>query len=395
MGYLDVNQIAHFISLGKLVPNLKKKIISLALAAMCILTLPSCKQEAVDITPPETSTVTPVQNQGSIFATSGFKIRTVITPKNTLSLDPLVFEIYVDASGNGSGLMGYKDDIYEVIISSDKLYVALGTNTVAYISDVTGHLIPATLDVKSTANLEGLGFTVSDSRVTGYKGDVDGLLYDGAYQSSDTVYDAIPVSDSNSMTLTALVNDVLEVTGVGVVTDPNASEITDPSRESYYGNSDLGIKIHDQVYSITDFCDPNTYFEQQMPSGLVPEYGWNKDVRVELLHITYTSSDGSTEFMTTDGYVQAISTSSDFSWLDIYKGMSEDDLKVKLGIGLKKDAALNFKPMVEGLLAARGKSNRYVATVGSLSVEFVCDSKTKTVVSMTISNYIDFMQEGA
>lgn len=374
---------------------MKKKIIALALTALVVVTLPACRQSSPEVEPPPEVSTPPVQNQGSVFTTSGFKIRSVITPQDTATLDSLTFEIYVDASGNGSGLVGYKDDVYDVIISSDKLYITLGSNVVAYISDVTGHLVPASLNVGNTANLGDLGFTLKDGRVTAYKSNVDNLIYDGAYQSSDTVYDAIPVSDNNAMTLSALVTDVLSQTGTGAATGTDTPDVEEPDRESYYGNSALGVKIHDQIYSVTDFCNPNTYFENQMPSGLVPEYGWNKDVKVELLHITYTSSDGSSEFMTTDGYVQAVSTSSEFTWLDLYKGMSEVDLKAKLGLGLKKDELASFEPMYDGLTAARGRAGSYVASVGSLSVSLVCDKTSKTLASITVSNYIDFMQEGA
>ena len=161
--------------------------------------------------------------------------------------------------------------------------------------------------------------------------------------------------------------------------------------ESLYVDSPVGLTIHGKVYSITDYCNPDTYFEQQTPIGLVPEFAWNKDVRVELKHISYMSSDGKTEFMTTDGYVQAIATTSEFQWLDFYKGMPMNDARALLGIGLSRAEAETFTPILEGLTGERGKNNNLIIHYGQLTVDLEIGSKTRTVDSITIRNYIDFL----
>lgn len=370
-------------------------IFTVLISALAI-TATGCSTNEPEPSAPIDPVSTPVSAEGSTFLATGYKIRMVVTPQTTATLDPLTFEVYVDSSGNGSGLLGYKDNVYDVIISGDKVYIQLSSNTIVSLSDITGHMIPASLSVANMQSLSDNGFTMVDGNVAAYKSNIDGLLFDGAYQVSDSTFDAIPVSDANSMTISSLVTTVFNAETPDVVTGDESGEDTSAEeKESYYVESPVGIKIHDVTYSITDFCNPNTYFEGQTPVGLVPEYGWNKDVRVELLHISYTSSDGRTEVMTTDGYVQALSTTSEFSWLDLHSGMDTKEVQAKLGIGLKKDELSSFVPMIEGLTAAKGKSNTFACQYGTLSIQLTVDSKTKVLSGITISNYLDFMEEGA
>lgn len=163
-------------------------------------------------------------------------------------------------------------------------------------------------------------------------------------------------------------------------------------KESFYNNSWLGVKIHGNTYSLGDYCNPSTYFEGATPEGITPSYAWNKDSKIELLHPSYISSDGRTVFMTTDGYVQSITTTSPFEFLGIKYGISEADLKVLLGIGLRKADMETWKPIVEGLEATKGKSNTYIATYDDVTITFQISSKTKTCTGITVSQYIDFVE---
>ena len=149
------------------------------------------------------------------------------------------------------------------------------------------------------------------------------------------------------------------------------------------------VTIRDKAYSLGDFCAPYTYFDSMVPQGINSQDEWREDKKVEINYVSYISSDGLTSFMTTDGYVQAISTTSAFTFLgEIKSGMSVADLEAILGIGLRKDDLANFQPLREGMTAYKN-SKTYTIKYLDMTVELVADKQTG-LSQITITNYLDF-----
>lgn len=366
------------------------------LICLCLLTcLSGCGKKEI---PAPATPQQPVNlpTQGETFLATGLKIKAIITPQNASTLDPLTFEVYVDGAGNGTGLVGYKDEVYDVVISGDKVYVQIAESVAIEVTDVTGHMIPSSLEVASSKDLASLGFTMLSGKPTAYAGSGSDCLFDVTYGSSDATFDATTVAYGNTMTIADLVTYILSVQSMGYTVESGyETDPIEPEKGSFWNNSDLAVTIHDKKYSIGDFCNPSTYYEDLTPEGITPSYAYNGDNRVEFRHINYQSSEGRTSFMSSDGYVQAISTTCNFQWLEIYKGMPQEDLRAILGLGLKKDELAEFKPMVEGLEVTNKTSSStrgYQLTLGDLSIMIRMDGKTKTVSEITLTNYIDFLQ---
>lgn len=371
------------------------RVVALFLAGILVLSLfagllTGCSNQPASSVEENTPPVQEVV-QGDIFLRSGFKMKAVLTPQTVTTLDPLTFEVYVDSNGNGNGLLGYRDDVYNVIISNDKVYIVVGSETVVNLTTVTGHMIPASLTIAGKQDLKSDGFTLFDDSVVAYKANTENILYDVTYSKTDSIFDATTVAAGNSMELNDFVSYILDYqASLNVSTEGTPDVII---KESFYNKADEGVKIHDAVYSIGDYCNPSTYFESVQPSGLVPEYAYNKDDKIEFLHISYISSDGLTEFVTTDGYVQSIKTTSEFEFLETKRGDLYDDVSRKFGIGLKKDELPNYKPVREGLAAVKGKSSQIIISYKDLSITLEFD-KSKALSAITVTNYIDFMEEG-
>lgn len=340
-----------------------------------------------------------VSNTENSFLHTGFKIKATLTPQVMSTFDQVIFEVYIDKNGNGYGLCGYKDNVYDVVISSDRVYIKVDANIVAHISDLTGHMIPTTLEYDNN-NMGEKGFSLLNGIPVSFKGSTNDLLYSNVYQASDAVFDEVIVSEDNSMTTIGFINYILDYKGsvyispqtpdTGVTTDTN-NPTHIPDKESFWNNYAVGVKIHETIYSIGDYCNPNTYFEDSKPSGIVPSYAYNKDSLVEMLHISYKSSDGETGFMLTDGYVQAIYTTSPFLFVDIYSGMDRKELRDTLGVGLSKKQLETFAPMIEGLDNVKSKGNGYTMTYNDLTITIEVSGKTNTVTSIKIEKYLDFM----
>ncbi len=360
-----------------------------SLIAVC---LTGCsRQESPNEVDPTTEPTENVITAGDKFQKSGFKIKAVLTPQTVATLDALTFEVYVDSKGNGNGLVGYKDGVYDVLISSDKVYVTVGKNTVINLSTITGHMIPSTLSLTGVSDLTSNGFSVLNDSVVGYKADVDSILYDVVYSSNDTIFDAVSVSAGNSMTLTDMVSFILDYEA-SLSSEAPTEEAETPEKDSFYNREDDGVTIHNEIYSIGDYCNPTTYFEGIQPSGLVPEYKYNQDDRIEFMHISYLSSDGQTKFVTTQGYVQTIDTTSPFTFLGMSTGDSYADISAKLGIRLKKDEIDSFKPIRKGLTVVSSSNKSVELSYNGSRINLYFD-KTG-LYAITVTNLIDFVEEG-
>lgn len=364
----------------------KRRMVCSMLVLVLVLLLSGCKKETPPTpTPPEP---TPAVKQGVTFLSSGFKIRTEIKPKNSVSADPLIFEVYVDSEGDGNGLVGYQDNVYDVYIVADQIYVVVSGDVTVHISDIIGHMVPASLDIAGSDNLNSLGFAVLEGKVVSYSGGTDTADMVSKYESSVSKFEPVAISQANNMTASDLIKYFFEQSST-VYVEPPAPTEEELERESYYVNSELGLDIRGVRYSIGDLCAPYTYFEESTPQGMNEKEQWNQDTKVIFKYYSYLSSDGSTMFMTTDGYVQAISTTSKFEFLgSIKRGMSKDTLEPMLGIGLKKAELESFRPLYAGMTVTKSK-NGYYLYIGDLIVELEMN-KNKQLASITLSNYLDF-----
>lgn len=379
----------------------KRRYIGILIALLLVGSVTGCdKSKEVEASSISVPSINKNEGIAKSFLTSGFKIRSVVTPQTLNTFDPLIFEVYVDKQGNGKGLVGYKDEVYDVRIFNDNVYVEVVDNIVVEISDITGHMILKSLELDSLKSFEDEGFKFINEVVASYKTNKDNIIVDSSYSSSDLNFDSIALSSSNRMSSPELISYILELSSTANTTkvmdsgqDISTVDVI-PDKSSFWNNSWAGITIHDKTYSIGDFCNPDTYFSDVTPEGITPSYAYNGDTKVTLLHINYQMSDGRTSFMTTEGYVQSISTTCPFQFLEIKKGMAEVDLLKYLGIGLKKEEIAEWKPPVEGMTAEKGKGKTYLAHLGDYTVEIGVDSN-KEVGSIKITNFIDFLVEGA
>lgn len=335
--------------------------------------------------------------EGALFESTGFKIKSVITPQTATTLDPLTLEIYVDSRGNGMGLAGYRDLVYDVVLSGGKIYVKVADNVAVQISNLSSHLVPTDVDYQTSQDLSALGFTLIDGNVASYKAAKDVFLIDNTYTLSDMIFEQETVAAGNTMTVNEFVNYILGVSGIGYVKpsgddDKDTSISVIPEGDSFYNNSEYGINIRGTVYSIGDFCNPSTYFESLVPETITPSYAYNGDIRVELRHINYQASDGRTTFVSTEGYVQSITTDSNFTWSVFSKGMSTDEVQYILGVRLSRDEKETWEPVSEDWVVATSKTGHYTIQIGTYTIELTCGSRSKMLESITISNYIDFLK---
>lgn len=356
-------------------------------SAMLLALLAGCKE---DMPAHPTMPATPPPNSaGTTFLKSAFKVRTEVKPKSSVSADPLVFEVYVDAEGDGNGLVGYKDNVYDVYMVAGEVYVVVTNGTTVHITDLNSHMVPSSLNIAQSNDLKSLGFAVLDGVVVSYNGGTDDTDVVSKYEPSVSSFEPVAISQSNGMTTGELLKYFFDKAGT-VYTEPTEPVNTETVRTSFYTNSASGITIHDVVYSLGDFCEPYTYFENMIPQGINTRDEWKEDSKVTFTYVSYISRDGSTTFMTTDGYVQAINTTSEFTFLDdIKSGMPDQELQALLGIGLKKDEVESFKPIREGFTATKA-SHGYTCSYGDMTIELEMDKKTKVLSAITITNYLDF-----
>lgn len=335
--------------------------------------------------PPE-----PVISKGQIFMESGFKLRSEMLLKNSPTSYPLIFEVYVDGDGDGSGLVGYRDNVYDVYIVDHVVYIVVSGGITAHLTDINSHMIPASLNIYNANDLGALGFIYMNNVVASYGGGNDYVTITTKYESSSAQFEPVAITQSNSMTTRDLIKYFFEADDTVYTEDPDKETEKEPERQSFYLNNEFGIDIHGVRYSIGDYCSPYTYFEYLTPQGMGTKEDYKQDQLVTFTYVSYISSDGGTMFMTTDGYVQAISTTSRFTFLGkIKRGMTASDLEKILGIGLKGDAAKNFEPLIKGMKASK-VNNNYKITYGNYTVELEMNTKSKTLAAITLTNYLDF-----
>lgn len=357
-----------------------------------LLLFAGCSKESSDASSGEPGNLSQQEEQSGSFKSTGYKIKSTITPQTLSNFDPLTFEVYVDSNGNGKGLCGYHDQVYYVYIVKDTVFVQVDSNVFAMLSDITGHLVPSTVDTMHATD-QSSGFSTLDGKVVSYSYSGSDMIIKNSYQENSVDIDPASITQGNAMTTIALIEYILDYES-SAYTPAESEKPEAQERTSFYNDAELGVAISGKIYSIGDYCNPTDYFDSATPEGITPSYAWNKDKKVELLHVSYISSDGRTEFMLTDNYVQVIYTTSEFKFLDIYRGMPVAELKNKLGIGLRKDDAATFVPMVPDIVVLSGSGNDIEFSVGGYTVTIYNSSKDKTVAAIMVQNYIDFLKEG-
>lgn len=364
-----------------------KAIVLLALSLLLSFALSGCKGK--DDTPPAPEVQAPPQvSQGDKFMTSGYKIRSELKPRSNLSSDSLIFEVYVDAEGDGNGLVGFKDNTYDLHLVAGEVYVIAADDLTVHLTDINARMIPSDLGLSGVDDLKAKGFTILDGEVISYSGNTADMDIVTRFEASTSSFDPVAILQSNNMTSAELQKYFFQTISTTYVEDP-VDEDPPPARQSFYANTDFAVTIRGVDYSIGDFCEPYTYFEKAIPQGINTKDEMREDKKVSICYVSYISSDGMSSFMTTDGYVQAISTTSEFSFLDVIKrGMSTEDLEMLLGIGLKKGELESFKPIREGMTAEK-KGKVYTIHYVDYTIELETGAD-KTVESLTITNYLDF-----
>ena len=324
------------------------------------------------------------------FNSTGYKIKSTWSPLIPMEFSEITFEVYVDSVGSGTGLVSFDDKVYDVILSGNKPYIEIQSGIYVGLTDVTGHMLPAGIDTSTHSKMQSIGFSFVEDRVVAYENATDTYDISSSYEESNITFESVAVSQNNSMTLEQLC-EVISATQTATMSTPNPEETASTEKASFYNESNTGVEINGVVYSIGDYCNPSTYFEHKTPEGIVPSYEYNADRKVEMLHVSYISSDGNTTFVTTDGYVQSINTTSNFEFLKFYKGMTEDELNYILGFNLSKDEKETWKP-ISGVEAAR-KGKTYTLAIGTLTATLEVGTKSKTLESITLKEYLDFAED--
>lgn len=357
---------------------------------LCVICLCSCQNEEVpeQNTPAEQEVIEKEYGISDLLNTS-LKVKTEITDRESIPEEKVSLEFFVDANGNGEGLLGTKDIVVKAIISDYKLYLVASETSIVSISDINGIGVFSALDLTSAANLEELGFEAVDNFPVSYSGAYDGLLLYTRYASSDKQFNPVRVSGDTEMNLRDAIDYVIECNNLTPTTEEEQVEATPVT--SFYRNDPYGVEIEGVVYSLGDTCAPSTYFGERVPEGFLESYEYKEDSKVVFTHISYNSDSGRTVFTTTENYVQTITTNADFNFAGISKGIDNKTLEKKLGWKLSKKEAETYIPYDENIVIESVKSNIYYAVVGEYNVEFRFTKGILTEIS--ISQPMNFVKE--
>lgn len=345
----------------------KRKILCFALAATLLMLLTSCGKTQ---TPNPVSSELPEQETiGDVFLSSNLKIKSSITDHSVNPKRVVTVELYVDSEGDGQGLLGFGDLVLDVIVVKDKMYVVVDTGVVVGITDITGRLVFSDTEFSAQADMEAMGFTLDANEIPVTYGARKGTTsVETQYAQSVNDFETASVIASSDMTLLDAVSYIMDYNAEKEV-NVEAPEEEEPVND-FYINSKYGVTIDGKVFSVGDTCNPETYFNNATPEGLLHTYEYNEDTRVDFEHVSYLSSTGRTVFVLTSNYVQSITTDADFEFLGIKPGISDKELKRLLGYKLTKKDMETFVPIDDSLVVNNFKSSTYYCTVANLSVEF-------------------------
>lgn len=286
-----------------------------------------------------------VTDAGSKFLGSAYKIKSTV--RDLRVGEDLKFEVYVDVNGNGSGLMQYDEQVSDVGISGDSVFVEVNEATVVKLTEVTGHFVLAEDNVRGLNTYEEMmlqGFRVVD-KVVGYEKTNGSVTVSSEYGVATNVFDAVSYSNQREATISELIallrgSDTNVVgaddTASGVEgaqttgEEQNTSGIEERNRlessDTFYNDFNIGVNINGQMFSVGDKCNPTTYYFGLDPEGINQKYTYNQDKKITIDYVSYIDSGGRTVFSVVDGYVRSIYTTCSASWCGISVGMTVDGL---------------------------------------------------------------------
>jgi len=282
--------------------------------------------------------------------------------------------MYVDGDGSGEGLIGFGDTVLDVRAVANDLYILVDDTHPVKISDVTARGYFSSVQTSDIGDMRGVGFSFVSDFPTGFEGRQGTLTVSTQYAQSSNTYTAARISDENTMDLVSAINYAIDYLSdkADESTGGNGGSSSDAQAtgvETFYVNSDYGIEIDGQVYSIGDAINYDDYFQDLMPSGILNSYKYKEDERIDFTHVSYTGAVGQLTVTELSGYVQGLQTNTDFKFRGFEKGMTSKE--VKWGLGYKvsaKDAESH--PVFDSNIVVDGfKKNTYFCHVGDLNVE--------------------------
>lgn len=368
---------------------MRLRIAGIVLATVSLTTLCGCGKGLDDSGQSNTPTVSTEQVSylGDVFLESNLKIQSTITDTSVDPSRSCTVELYVDGDGDGQGLLGFGDQVLDVRVVNDMLYIIVDQTTVVGVTNITGRLVFSDTTLAGYDDLATVGFTLDAAGTPiQYAARQGTTNVSTRYAQSVNSFDTASVTATTTMGFNEAIVYIMDYLSEQQVSVESPEE--NPEVKDFYIGSEYGVAIDGTVFSIGDTCNPSTYFNGLTPEGLVDSFTYRQDERVDFTNASYISNTGRTVFTLMGNYVQAIQTTADFSFLGIEKGMSANDLKYALGYKLTTKQMETWEPIDPDLVVTGNKSQDYYCTVGNLYVEFRC---TKNVLTeIYIEQTLDF-----
>lgn len=321
-----------------------------------------------------------------IFLASKLHVKADITDSSVTPNRTLKAEVYVDTEGDGEGLLKFGDDIYDLSIANNVVYVHVSDDVIVELSDLSSRFNFTASDIAGAIDLESFGFTLSDGTPISYAARVDNTSVSVSYEKSDHSFDTPSVSASESKTLSELCEYIIDYnTEITAVTE-TTEDAEHTEKKDFYVNSTYGVNIEGFNYSIGDTLNPATYFNSQSPEGVLVSTEYKEDTKVIYNHISYLTSTGRVVFVTVSNYVTAIEVSGDWSFLGITPGIKSSDLSDILGYKISVREQETFVPIDPNLKVVSKSGDNYICEVGDLTVEFRCDKSVLNEIYITKTN---------
>lgn len=342
------------------------KYIPLVLLSFSILT--SCNSNEINS---ETSSIESIKTEFYTH-TQKIKARFVSADEQIEAL----FEGYINSSGNGNGLLQIGDVTHKVFIVNTQLVVELLGETYAA-TDIGPYFSFNQLDTDSFSN----NIIVQGDKISNIKGTYNNYTYTIQYQEVD---EQIPDKDiviDKKISFEELLNTMNTIntekgeqsSAIGSLKEATESKEEEPIQEpSFYINSPLGVTIDGKIYSLGDRMNYNDYYKSLTPEGISYDYVWDSLNKVEKQTVSYLDTTGKVSFVAIENIIFEMSTTTDFSFLGINKGISQKDLKSILGIGLSKKDLETFKPIYPDIEVISTKNSEIKCKIGSVTITFGC-----------------------
>lgn len=345
--------------------------LALLYMVISLLCLSGCSQRSGDASSGVSSSVVSnvPSNSATMFQNMKLKVKTdVLYPVNGID-QKVIIELYVDEDGDGEGLLGFGDYIYNLVISANKIYIKVSSTDIIYVSDINARGYFSDITATTIEDMNGVGFKFTDGFPTSFDGKKGDLTVRTQYAQSTNDYGSIRVSDDNAKTLQEAVQYIIDING-GDSTGDASTGGTSTGPTTFYVDSEYGVTIDGFNYSIGDTCNPDDYCAGLTPEGFLYSDEYKEDTKITFTHISYISSTGRTTFSTTSDYVQAIQTNADFEFRGFYRGMDTKEVKLALGYKLSKKEAEGNEVFDETIIVDQFKSNTYYCHTETLNIEF-------------------------